>query len=486
MLDQNGFYKICKMSFNLSQLLNTLNGAEKRYCSLYLKTFSNKKGQNKILNDFHSLQHASKKAIVKKKYTPEGNSTRLFYKLVDALYVFHQESLCTNESVYSRRARLLFAKGLYKEGYRLTEKVVNSNPHEHHLLKMETIELRMLHALKTSDVDYLNTEFKNDKKRLVSLSKEYFNLIEFELLWASFRLESTDSYFFGKKNTLQSKLLKKEVYALSPFAKILFNKIKGFIAVKEQAYPEANYFANRAKQLYEEYPYLIAKDPGDYLRSLANICLSLIFNKSYSEAADILQQFDDSPDLFSKSKKAEVITEYFSFKVLMRLVLAISNGEFKVADYEISELEKLFDKYKDFLPVDQRLNTNLSFAVININNGNYRKAIKQINFVLKHSESFRRDIFHLALMAELSVHYLLGNVELLESKLNSFKRHLTKEELPFGFEKDLPYLLGKIIHSPGDKTNFTNLHDKITSSIQEEGKFIYTNYITLLTIKPVK
>ena len=475
------------MSQTLTQLLNTLSGPEKRYCNLYIKTFSGKDKDNIMINDFLSISQPKKKENSKNK-TPvtSGNSTRLFYKLTDALYVYHQESLSPDESAYSRRARVLFTKGLYKEAYRLAERVINSNPQEHHLLKMETIEMRMLQALKTYDADYLNSEYQNDKKRLATLSKEYFNLIEYELLWATLRLESKDSYFFKTKNTLQSPLLKKEEKALSPFAKISFNKIKGFIAVKESDYPIANFHSNRARQLYEKYPYLIVKDPGDYLRTLTTICLSLIFNKLYSEAGDLLSRFDDSPDLFSKSKNAEVITEYFSFKVLMRLILAISNGEFKVPHYEIPELEKFFEKYKDFLPVDQSINTNLCLAVININNSHYRKAIRQINYVLKHSETFRRDIFHLAMMAELSIHYLLGNIELLESKLNSFKRHLATEELPFGFEKDLPNLLGKIIQSPGDKTNFTNLQEKIISNLQEEGKMIYLNFVTLLTIKPVK
>lgn len=475
------------MSHQLSLLLNSLNGAEKRYCNLHLKTFSGKTQNNVLVNDYENISRNLKKnKSDKHTQITDGNSTRLYYKLIDALCDFHQVTLNPDEALFSRRARLLFSKGLYKEAYRLADKVIESNPQEHHLLKMETIELRMLNALKTSDIEYLKKEFKEDKVRLKNLSKEYFNLIEFELLWASFRLESTTSYFFGTKNTIKSPLLKSEENALTPFAKILFNKTNGFIAVKEGDYPAANFYANRAKLLYEQYPYLIEKDPGDYLRSVNNICLSLIFNKLYSEAAKLLSEFDSERDIFSRSKNAEVKTEFFSVKVLLRLLLAISNGEYKTIDYEIPELERMFEKYKSILPTDQKISSLLSFAIININHGNYRKAIKNLNYVIKHAEIFRKDLFHLALMAELSIHYLLGNVDLLESKLNSFKRHLNQEELPFGFEKDLPPLLNKIIQSPSEKSNFTDLHETIISSLNKENKFIYTNFITLLLLKPNK
>jgi hypothetical protein len=102
--------------------------------------------------------------------------------------------------------------------------------------------------------------------------------------------------------------------------------------------------------------------------------------------------------------------------------------------------------------------------------------------VLKNAEKFRRDIFHLALMQELTLHYLNGNTDLLESKLNSYKKRVNLAEPPFSFEKDLPYLLNKIIHEPEEKSHFTKLHDTITQSITNENKQVFTNFISLYQI----
>lgn len=467
------------MSYNLSQLLNTLTGAEKRYCNLYLKTFSNKGTPNKILNDFNSLQRISKKPSSEKRNITEGNSTRLYYKLLDALFMFHQDSILPDEKQHIRRARVLYNKGFYKEAYKITDKILKQNPNENHLLKIEVIEMRILNALKASNVEYLNTDFSNDKKKLEDLSKEYFNLVDYEILWASFKLESTTSYFFSTKNSSQSNLLKNEDKAISPTAKVLFNKIKGFISIKEGNYPEANFHANRTKILYEQFPYLIKKDPGDYLRSIRNICISLIFNKMYAEADQLLNELENNNFEFINNKNADVITEYFTLLVLIRLDIIIASGKIIEYSKEVAELESKYNNLKELLPLNEKLNANLSFSVINIQSNNYRKALKQINYVLKNAEKFRKDVFHLALMSELAVHFFLDNIELVESKLNSFKRHLNDPDLPFGFEKELPYLLGKIIQTPEEKSNYTQLHHTITKSLEAENKLVYKNFISL-------
>lgn len=470
------------MSSNLLQLLNTLNGAEKRYCNLYLKTFSNREKSNKNVTDFETLQRIAKNPKAIQRNITEGNSTRLYYKILDALFLFHQEALLPNEKQLIRRARVLYTKGFYKEAFKITDKILKQNPHENHLLKIEVLELRIINAIKKSNVDYLNSDFNNDKKLLEELSIEYFNLVDYETLWASFKLESTTSYFFGSDESNRSNLLKNENKALSPAAKIIFNKIKGFISMKEGNYPEATFYANRSKNLYEQNPYLIKKDPSDYIRSIRNICISLIFNNMFDSAEEILNELDDNSfDFYNNS--VDVVTEYFILQTLVRMDIIISAGKMKIFASELTRHESKYNSVKDILPLNEKVNANISFSLINLHAGNYRKALKQINFVLKESEKFRKDVFHLALMSELTVHYLLDNIEVLESKLNSLKRHLSDPDLPFGFEKDLPHLLGKIIQAPEERSYYTQLHNTITKCLEEENKSVYKNFISLYLIK---
>ncbi|MBK7667786.1 MAG: hypothetical protein IPJ32_10860 [Sphingobacteriaceae bacterium] len=87
-----------------------------------MKTFSNKDTPNKILSDFNSLQRIAKKPSSPKKFITEGNSTRLYYKLLDALFMFHQDSILPDEKQLIRRARVLYSKGFNNEALKITEK----------------------------------------------------------------------------------------------------------------------------------------------------------------------------------------------------------------------------------------------------------------------------------------------------------------------------------------------------------------------------
>lgn len=473
------------MSNSIITLINNMSQAEKRYCKLYLKTFSGKDG-NKTIQDLELMERVSKSKTKDKKNLTEGNSTRLYYKLLDALFLFHQDQILPDEELYTRRARLLYNKGLYNEADKIAAKILKQHPHENHLLKMEIIELRILNAMKNSNVDYLKNEFNTDKKRLKEISKEYFNLVDYETMWASVKLESTTSYFFGNKNSLNSSLLASEKNAISPAAKILYNKIQGFISIKEGDYPAANFYANRTKSLYQEHPSLIKKDPGDYLRSIRNICISLMFNKMYDEAEKLISELENNPIDFYKSRSADVIAEYFTIQVSIRMDLIISSGKMGEYSDELSKMESRYNSLKDSLPLNESLNANISFSLINIYNGHYRKALKQVNYVLKNASSFRKDVYHLALISELVVHFYLDNVDVLESKIASLRRLANDPELPFGFEKELPAIFTKLLDAPNNKALYDHLYKVVNDSLEKENKMVYRNFISLFYLHPKK
>jgi hypothetical protein len=202
----------------------------------------------------------------------------------------------------------------------------------------------------------------------------------------------------------------------------------------------------------------------------------------YPEAEQLIYEIETNGFEFTKHKNADVITEYFTLLVLIKLDIIIASGKIPGYTKEVVELESKYNNLKELLPLNEKLNANISFSLINIHGGNYRKALKQINYVLKEAEKFRKDVFHLALMSELVVHFFLDNIQLLESKLNSFKRHTNEPDLPFGFEKEVPHLLGKIIQFPEEKTNYVKLHETITKSLEAENKSVYKNFISLYLI----
>jgi hypothetical protein len=166
--------------------------------------------------------------------------------------------------------------------------------------------------------------------------------------------------------------------------------------------------------------------------------------------------------------------------------IAISSGKLGQFSEELSKMESRYNALKEVLPLNEALNANLSFSLINIYHGNYRKALKQINFVLRNAVNFRKDVYHLALISELVVHFYLDNISLLESKIAALRRSGSDPELPFGFERDLPSLFSKILDSPNNRSVYENLHKTVTDSLEKENKMVYRNFISLFYLHPRK
>ena len=152
------------MKTNIQQLLSSLSGSEKRYVHLNLKTFAGEDNMN--LNDFLALEKSTGKK--KKEKVTQGNVTRLYYKLLDILSQYHEENLHINNIDYINlnRAKLLYHKGFHEEAKKFINKILDNPYGSNHLIKIEAIELTLINAINTGEVDYLSHQFEKDKERL--------------------------------------------------------------------------------------------------------------------------------------------------------------------------------------------------------------------------------------------------------------------------------------------------------------------------------
>jgi hypothetical protein len=134
---------------------------------------------------------------------------------------------------------------------------------------------------------------------------------------------------------------------------------------------------------------------------------------------------------------------------------------------------------------DEKASSFFNLSVLNLYVKNFRPALKHTIQALKISGTIRKDIYHLALMNEFTIHYFLGNTEVLFSKLAAYKRIIAKDEFVFGFEKELPDLLYEIFNNPQDTSGYKKLFEQINRSIVKEGKQIYKHFISLFYLKPL-
>jgi hypothetical protein len=478
------------MSQQLLQLIKSLTRTEKRYIHLNLKTFSYDENSNKLLQDFLTLE---KKASLKRTNSPvksETNSTRVYYRILDALFLLYKEQLYENENDNRliKRSQVLFHKGFYQEGVKQLNKVIYKGFSYSYLLRIEAIELKIKAAIKFVDVDYLNSDFENDKKLLSEFSRYYFNQVEFESMWAIIKVESTTNYFFGNNSAFQEKyknLLADEDNALSPNAKIYFNQINAFLAMKSGDPNVAYIYTQRTHDIFELYPEIRENNYNEYLKANRNLCIVLMHQKRFNEAQDLIDGISNSIELQSKRRAASLKNDIFTLTVLLNIDIIISSGSITENAYRLKEFEDRLKEYDEHIATDEKATCHYYISVMHLSLSNFRKALKFINTAISLSGAVRKDVHHLSLMAELVIHYNLGNTDLLFSRLTSYKRVVEKGEPVFSFEKKLPKLLSDAFNNPTQIKYFNTLFGEVKQSLTEENKTVYQPFITLFNLKPL-
>jgi hypothetical protein len=478
------------MSQQLVQLVKSLTRTEKRYIHLNLKTFSYDEGSNKLLKDFLNIE---KKSSLKRTNSPirsQTNSTRVYYRILDSLFLLYKEQLHEheNDNRLIKRSQVLFHKGFYIEGLRLLNKVIYKGFSYSYLLRIEAIELKIKAAIKFVDVNYLNSDFENDKKLLYEFSRFYFNQVEFESMWAIIKVESTTNYFFGNNSAFQEKyknLLSNEENALSPNAKIYFNQINAFLAMKSGDTNVAYIYTQRTHDIFELYPEIRENNYDEYLKANRNLCIVLMHQKRFNEAQELIDSISRSMELQRKRRASSLKNDIFTLTVLLNIDIIISSSSIQENAQRLKDFEERLKEDDEFIATDEKATCYFYLGLMNICLNNFRKALKFVNTAIAISGVVRKDVHHLSLMSEMVIHYHLGNTDLLFSRLNSYKRVLDKGENVFSFENKLPKLLGDAFNNPNQQRFLTTLFEEVNKSLEEENKSVYKPFIALYYLKPI-
>ena len=477
------------MSSHLLHLTKSLTQTEKRYINLNFKTFSFDEDNNKLLNDFKFVEKSTRLKNKKITIPSEINSTRLYYRILDTLFLLYKGQLHENENDnrFIKRSQVLFHKGFYSEGIRQLNKVIYKGFSYSYLLRIEAIELKIRAAIKFVDVAYLNYEFENDKKLLSEFSKFYFNQVEFESMWAIIKVESTTNYFFGNNNAFNENyrtMLADEENAFSPTAKIYYNQINAFLAMKGGKPDEAYTFTLRTHDIFKYYPEIRENNYNEYLKANRNLCIVLMHQRRFKEAQEFIDGISLSSELQKKRKIPTLRNDIFTLTILLNIDIIISSSTIHENAHRVKKFEESLKENEQYIAADEKATCHYYLSVIHLNLNDNRRALKYINTAISLSGVVRKDVHHLALMTEMVVHYNLGNTDLLFSRLASYKRMVDKGEIVFSFENKLHRLLNNIFNSPNQLKYFQVLFSEINLSLEEENKQIYKPFITLFLLKP--
>jgi hypothetical protein len=206
--------------------------------------------------------------------------------------------------------------------------------------------------------------------------------------------------------------------------KLYFFLSKGIVYFAKRDFEKAYIMVNELLKMWNKHPQMIAIRFGGYYNTLYNKALIEFQYKQYVKA------LDSSAELLDKLHQLKRENPYHYFTIYnLQASIYIGCGYFDKA-------LKITDQYKiarDLLPATNR-NPNseqrYQFYMANIyfGVGDYKAANRHINEIINSSIEYNTDITCIAQLMSLVVHYEMGNSELLNYRIKSAYRFLSKKD----------------------------------------------------------
>ncbi|MDZ4824104.1 MAG: hypothetical protein SH856_11650 [Flavobacteriales bacterium] len=490
-----------KKSDNLFRLVHSLTKAEKRYFTIFAShhIIGENNGYMILFNAVEKQKSFSdEELLVKLKH--HGFSKRLsitknrlysaILKSLDSFYANTSVELQTKRLVES--AAILFRKSLNDQCRKVLHQArKQALKHELHMVLVEIgrWEKRLIEKNNYEEISVLQLEkIREDDLKLVG------QLENFNKLW-----NAKSNLFFAiyRQGKVRSEA------ELTSFKKMI-DELSEEQAIQNND-TETNYLIHHLHSAYyfgtgeyaQCYPYLkkiigmIEKHPSFFNRDPI-IPLSVLSNAVYVGARlgkkkesyswlEKLRKLTSSP---AENHSADMQVKMFSLRASTELMLYVRNEDYRQGLAAFAEIEEGMKKFDEGLSGIRKSHLLFNMAVILFGCGNYHNALKTINRLLNLPASDQRtDIFCMAQILNLIIHFELGNRDMLPYALKTTKRYLVSRKRVYRFETIMLSFINEMIKKRRDKTDeemFMNLAaelEPLTTHPFESTVFEYFDFL---------
>lgn len=422
---------------SLFQLVQSLTKTEKRYFKLYASLQQGRKEYVQLFNLIESNNDVNK---VKEVFTDlnshnsyEPASKYLYKVLIDALLQFRSDADKTSRLINSlMKARILFEKSLYEDGFLLLEKIQkDAEENEEFLIQLWATQIELYYLSNLNFHPITEKLLIQKQMKIDELLKYQKNIFQHTFLYELLRHRLM--YKGGvrtkeQKDELNDLVVSELNYNANPLADtfesqkihLLFQSYY-FITINDHKSALKTFY--ELNRLLETNQHLWIERPIDYLSTIEGILDSLISIKQYKEVNYFLQKLQQ---LETKSTYFDVMVER------VRYIYSVSGylnmGEFEKAESLKQQFDTSLFKRLHFLDLSKQAEVYLYTAIIFIGKGNMNKAHQNLNKVLLESKLyFTLPSYRTFRLLHLIVHYELGNHDYIEYETRSLKRQFSKE-----------------------------------------------------------
>lgn len=247
--------------------------------------------------------------------------------------------------------------------------------------------------------------------------------------------------------------------------KLYFFLSKGIVYFAKRDFEKAYIMVIELIKMWNRYPQMIAVRFGGYYNTLYNKALIEFHYKQYVKA------LDSSAELLDQLYKLKRENPFHYFTIYnLQASIYIGCGYFDKA-LKISEQYK---EARDLVPATNRnpySEQRFQFYMANIyfGVGDFKAANKHINEIINSAIEYNTDITCIAQLMSLVIHYEMGNSELLNYRIKSAYRFLSKKDC---LQQTITHVLDflkkaiKVSNHRPNKEMFVNLLAQIEHDIK--------------------
>jgi tetratricopeptide (TPR) repeat protein len=248
-------------------------------------------------------------------------------------------------------------------------------------------------------------------------------------------------------------------------------------------------YSQKWVDLYRENKEMIKNQTDLYFKGMNNLLVSLHmtrYHKKFKEELDNLINIPEKEDIPMNDNN---LLLYNLFKYTHLINYHFLEGTFSKGVKLIPEINEFIEKNKRHLDNHRILVFYYKIASLYFGSGDYRNAIRYLNFILNYKDTgLREDIHCFSRLLNLVSHYELGNNELIEYQIKSTYRFLFKMD---NLQQVQQYILSFIrklsdMEEKDLKDEFIKLHEKflnLEDSPFEKRAFLYLDMISWLESK---
>lgn len=470
-----------KPSSDLFKLIKSLTKSEKRFFKLSSSLQSGDKNYLKLF-DAIEKQSVYDESSIKEQFKDEtfinhlpSEKNHLHRLILKSLRIYNGENSINSilqDSI--KNIEILYEKALYAECSKILVKA-KKTAYQHEKLYYLLELIKWEKFLLEEEFSYGN--FTKDLNQLIEEEQEVIkklqNMAEYQILFSKinyvFRrggFSRTDSEKQIVNDISNHPLIKGKNTALSRRAAATCYYIKGLCATTNHQLDES--FTNFTKviSIFEQHAHLLQDLPKHYIKSLRNLLYYYVVQGEFEKCEELLEKLrtlETNPNFASVDLHINILTAVF----VTELQKHIKQQKFEESLLIIEELSQKLEPFKSKVSKEDDLLLNYYISYCYFGNQKFRSSIKWLNKVLNDNESnLRQDVYSIARLFSLVIHYELGNYELLEYKVKSTIRYFQKRKSVDSREHKIEILTLKYLA----KLSKQKMRDESTQEIFEELK----------------